>query len=341
MRKVLFVMLLCIVSLYNGFGQLSSMMEETTLKGFAHFNSNYGFESEKVSFEVGELDLFFTSRVSDKFTILNENVIKLDNGGSFNASIERLIFKYNYRGNHSVLFGKVHTALNYWNDTYHHGRVFFPTIDRPSFFSAKIFPIHTTGIGLQGQNLGDLRFGYDVLVGNGIGAHDNPIDDDKFKSVTIATHMKPIDGLRVGVSAYYDQFQEGVHRPGGAGEVTERINMSLYTASVAYFGNKFEFLSEGTFTANSSDSLGTNNSYSAYAYFGVRVKNKIVPYTKVDFLSFDDNEQYYSPVDYSSILFGVRYDYTYRAVFKLEFQHTFDELAKAGNSIKGQIAVGF
>ena len=45
--------------------------------------------------------------------------------------------------------------------------ILFPSIDRPSSFSF-VIPIHTLGLRLQGQNLGDLRFGYDVVVGNGL-----------------------------------------------------------------------------------------------------------------------------------------------------------------------------
>jgi hypothetical protein len=82
-----------------------------------------------------------------------------------------------------LLVGKHHTPVNYWNYTYHHGRVFFPTIERPLLFEAEIIPLHTNGISLQGQNLGSAKFGYDVMIGNGLGSSDIT-DNDNRKSIT-------------------------------------------------------------------------------------------------------------------------------------------------------------
>ena len=114
-------------------------------------------------------------------------------------SIERVVIKYNFAGNHNLLIGKHHTPLNYWNDSYHHGRVFFPTIYRPLLFDAEIIPLHTTGISLQGHDLGNLKFGYDFMLGNGLGSTE-VLDNDKNKSVSAAIHIKPADRLRIGLA---------------------------------------------------------------------------------------------------------------------------------------------
>ncbi|HEX8349760.1 MAG TPA: hypothetical protein VF598_07350, partial [Hymenobacter sp.] len=176
-----------------------SAAQRTQIRGFVDAYTYY--QNGKINFGFGEQDLFITSEISERLSFLGETVFKysLDSPTDFNISIERVILKYNYLGNHSVLIGKHHTPVNYWNDTYHHGRVFFPTIDRPLLFAQGIIPLHTTGVDLQGQNLGRLRFGYDVLVGNGLGSGD--IDDNNaFKSFTVAMHVKPRDGFRIGAS---------------------------------------------------------------------------------------------------------------------------------------------
>src|SRR4029079_917110 len=127
---------------------------------------------------------------NDRLSFLGESVFKYTPSSptEFSVSIERVVIKYNFYGNNNLLIGKHHTPLNYWNDTYHHGRLFFPTINRPLLFAAEIIPLHTTGISLQGQNLGSLKFGYDLMVGNGLGS-SNVTDNDKHKSVTAAVHF--------------------------------------------------------------------------------------------------------------------------------------------------------
>ena len=112
--------------------------QRTQIRGFVDVYSSY--QDGKVSFGLGEQDLFITSEITERLSFLGETVFKysLESPTDFDISIERIILKYNYFGNHSVLIGKHHTPVNYWNDTYHHGRVFFPTIDRPLLFSQGI-----------------------------------------------------------------------------------------------------------------------------------------------------------------------------------------------------------
>ena len=145
------------------------LAQNTQIRGFVDALASY--EKGKVSFGFGEQDLFITSEFSDRLSFLGESVFKYTPSSptEFSVSIERVVIKYNYQGNNNIIIGKIHTPLNYWNDTYHHGRVFFPTIDRPLLFAADIIPLHTTGISFQGHDFGKIKFGYDVVIGNGLG----------------------------------------------------------------------------------------------------------------------------------------------------------------------------
>jgi hypothetical protein len=160
-------------------------------------------QKEKVSFALGEQDLFITSELSDRFSFLGESVFRFTNTTptKFSVSIERIVINITLREIIIFFWVNIIPPINYWNDTYHHGRVLFPTIFRPLLFDANIIPLHTTGISLQGHNLGDMKFGYDLMVGNGIGSTD-VLDNDKRKSITAAVHIKPVEGLRFGFSWY-------------------------------------------------------------------------------------------------------------------------------------------
>jgi len=296
-------------------------------------------EDGKLSFGIGEQDLFITSEISNRLSFLGETVFKFSPSSptKFNVSVERIILMYNYKGNHNLLVGKHHTPINYWNDTYHHGRVFFPTIKRPLLFQEDIIPIHTTGVSLQGLNLGKLKFGYDFMIGNGLGSSD-VLDNDKYKSITAAIHIKPVDDLRIGLSYYYDVISEGAEIHGHV--VPTKIKQGMTTGSLAYFGKKFEVLAESTFAVNKNDSTGSPLTVASYLYAGLKLK-KWVPYIRVDNISYQSGEVYFHPDDVTSFVGGLRYEINFLAVVKLEYQYEDREIEGNASRVTAQFAIGF
>src|ERR1700709_150472 len=95
--------------------------QSTQIKGFVDVGSSY--DTKKVSFGFSEQDLFITSALNDRISFLGESVFKYapSSPTEFSVSIERVIINYNIKRNHNLILGKIHTPLNYWNDTYHHG----------------------------------------------------------------------------------------------------------------------------------------------------------------------------------------------------------------------------
>ena len=332
---VLFVSLVVWLSFNN---QINA--QNTKIRGFVEVNTN--LQEDELSFGFGEQDLFITSEINDNISFLGETVFKYegDSINKFNVSIERIVIKYNYKGNHSVLFGKHHTPINYWNDTYHHGRVFFPTIGRPILFEAHIIPIHTTGIALQGQNLGKLKFGYNLMIGNGLSSGDIK-DNDKYKSITAALHIKPLDKLQLGLAYYNDVISEGSEVHANHFVAEENITQQLLTGTVAYFGSKYEVLAEGTFATSKADALGRANAFISYLYAGVKIKEKWVPYIRIDNLSYQDDEFYFNNDNTTSFVTGLRYEINYLAVVKLEYQHTDTDILGHMNKLTAQFAIGF
>jgi len=320
---------------------MEAMAQDTQIKGFVDVLGNY--QNEKVSFGLGEQDLFITSELSDRLSFLGESVFKFGTSPtSFNVSIERVVLKYNFTGNHNLLVGKHHTPINYWNDTYHHGRVFFPTIFRPYLFSANIIPLHTTGISVQGQNLGKLNIGYDLMVGNGIGSSE-VVDNDKYKSVTAAVHFKPWEKWRVGGSVYYDMISPGVISHHGGSDTSSLLTRQMiYSGSLSYFGGKrFELLGELSYVTNDNDSTGPKNTIAFYTYGGVKFAKKFTGYVRYDFIEYDKGEIYYHKNNLIAMLAGLRWQINYLVVVKLEYQYEDSELNNSSNTVTAQVAVGF
>lgn len=319
------------------FTAVLSFGQSTQIRGFVDVTAGY---NKKSSFGFGEQDLFITSAINDRISFLGETVFKYDSESNteFSISVERVIIKYNLYGNHNLVMGKVHTPLNYWNDTYHHGRVFFPTIDRPLLFSSSIIPLHTTGLGFEGNDLGMLKFGYNLFVGNGLGSGE-VTDNDKGKCVTAAFHIKPVDRLRFGLSYYYDVISRDAQVHGMV--MDQRVNQHLISGSVAKFGKKLELLTEATMGMNHTDSTGTRNTLAAYAYAGYKIKEKYVPYVRYDNISYQGGELYYMGKNVQSYVAGFRYEISYLAVVKLEYQHINNQVAADVNKVTAQFAIGF
>ncbi len=334
MKRIIFIISLVI---FFTIPKLSSA-QDTQIRGFADFLTTYA--NDKASFAFDEQDLFITSVLSDKISFLGESVFKFNPSSAtdFSVSVERLIIYYNLHGNNNLVLGKVHTPINYWNVTYHHGRVFYPTIERPLLFAADIIPLHTVGVGVNGHDLGNIKFGYDLFIGNGLGSTEI-LDNDKYKSVTAAVHIIPVDKLRLGVSWYNDVVSKGANVEGKI--MNWKVNQNLFTASVSRFGKKFEVLAESTAGINHTDTTGSKTTFASYIYAGYRIKDKLVPYIRFDDLHYQNGEIFYNKNNSTSIVAGFRYEINYLAVIKLEYQYQHSELLKNTNKVIAQFAIGF
>lgn len=304
-------------------------MKRTQFNLFGHIE--YDFDklptTDNSYFSLGEQDFFITSKLTDRISFLGENVIRYDSKSPsyFIPSIERVQLKYDYFKNHSFVIGKLHTPVNYWNDVYHHGRLFFPTIDRPLAFSYLV-PVHTLGIRFQGQNIGNIKFGYDLVTGNGISSTDFS-DAGLNNSLMAGIHIKPFDNFRLGVSYYYDFIQgnfSGIH----SGHATSThqaaaliykggINYELFSLSVSYFSNKLEFLNESSLNKSGSDTLGIAINYSSFTYLGYKINSKITPYLCYDFVDVSNKDMHIGHLSRNKFILGCRYDVNYLMNVKL------------------------
>ena len=168
------------------------------IRGFGdisfHGSTQHG---DTTSFSLGQLDLFVTSDVSDKFKFLSEIVFE---GGpsniygnvtgepnSFSVDVERYLLQYSHNDYFNVSAGRGHTSIGYYNTTYHHSSWLQTTTGRPFLFDFEdhggILPIHMVGVSATGQiPSGSLGLHYVAEVGNGR-ASRQPIDQEPVQNV--------------------------------------------------------------------------------------------------------------------------------------------------------------
>jgi len=331
-RPLLISFLMCLI----GISSLKSQDRLTRFNGFGH--TEYSLvkkDSIDSYFSIGEHDFFVTSNLTKRISFLGEFVFRFNSNSAttFLPSIERSFVRFNYKNNHSLIGGKIHTPVNYWNDVYHHGRVFFPVIERPFAFSYMV-PLHTLGLQLQGQNLGALGWGYDLVLGNGIASTD-AFQGGFSPSYTAAVHFKPINGMRVGASFYYnklDRNKSGAHighatAPGfdASNSYKGAVDFQLASASFAWFGKRLEILNEYGYNTSRTDSLGAAFNFSNFTYIGYRINDKNVPFILLDYLKIADNDLHVYPNEMLKFALGYRYEFNYLINAKIQAEHLWSQ----------------
>ncbi len=353
MKKISFICCLLIQTL----SVWTQTERNIDLKLYGHIQYNLDkFDQDKNSyFSLGEQDFFVTAKLTDRISFLGETVVKYDAATSskFAPSIERAQMKWDYFRNHSIILGKIHTPVNTWNDEYHHGRLFFPSIDRPMFFNTMV-PVHTSGLAFRGQYLGRLNFGYDVVLGNGISSTDI-YDSSTNKALMMGMHMRPDEFTRIGVSYNKDYMptnNPGVH----SGHSTYNsgykgaLNFELYSLSIKRFTEQYEFMSETGYGVNTTDSLGKAENFSTYNYLGVKLKEVNTIYAVADYMHISDNDLHAAPGKQLKTAIGYKYEFSETCNVKFQVERTIaadNNLSHRGDlhverfDFKFQLAYGF
>jgi hypothetical protein len=318
----------------------------TQFQMFGHFTASIeqDGDEQKSDFSLGEHDFFVQSKITPRISFLSETVVAPlsamgHSSADFKVSIERARIKYQYREWLSIIVGKMHSPVNYWNDAYHHGRLFFPTIDRPRSFGLSI-PIHTLGLRLQGQNIGKMKFGYDLVIGNGMSAND-VTDGTLQKSVTAAIHVKPWERSRISISAYRDIIfgnmvgahaghASAYHYPMGASSLyMGDLDFELYCFSFYKNRGPWETLIEASYNRtgvnkdthpdliNGLDSLDKSNNQTFFGYIGRKIKERDRLYALIDYSHYDDDLHIKS---HKQLKFGIGHQHEFSPFFKSQIQ---------------------
>lgn len=312
------------------------LAQRLTFQGFGDvtFRSNEGngrFDSSEDSnfFALGGLDLFITSQISERISFLNETVFEIEPDGNV-LDIERLFIKYVVADYLKVTVGRVHTALGYWNQAFHHGSWLQTTIDRPDVYAfedeAGILPIHAVGIELSGTyDFGPFDLDYTFNIANGRGEIvdevQNVADKNDSKAVGLMVSIKPeiMPGLFFGGNFYLDDIPDSSTH----GEIDEFI----IGGHVGYLYSNCEFLLEG-FNIEHDDNAPGEDEHStlgAYAQVAYRL-GQWKPYYRYDIVRLNKRDTFYlasfdEMSDVNRHTVGIRYDITTFNAIKVEYNH--------------------
>jgi hypothetical protein len=299
-------------------------------------------------FALGQLNLFMTSRLTDKASFLAETVIEADSAtNEFGIEPERILLLYSVRDWLNLSIGRYHTAIGYHNNAYHHSALMQTTLERPFLFAFEdkggILPIHNVGVSATGVISNRLGLHYVAEVGNGRSGRpldvSNPVqnvtDDNNGKAFNLAAFVRPsaLPGLQFGFSGYRDHVT-----PPAQAKVTEDI----FAAHVIYQNSRFELLNEAVLLRHSAGATPvTDNISSFYSQISRRWGN-YRPYFRYEYMNVPQTDPLYSSV---GLLHGpkggLRYELSEFTAFKLEYGRDMRRGLPSVNRIGSQLAFEF
>jgi len=264
---------------------------------------------------LGETSIFVFGRLSDRLSVLTEVSALPKKYREDTIKVERLRIRFELSEKHWLSLGKMHTPVNYWNDSFHHGRYFFPTIDRPLVFK-NFVPVHDIGLRFSGSRLGKYGFFYDFVFGSGQSAGDRAFANG-LKSMTFAVGVRPIKNLEIRTSIYRDTIIDHLQSPDHHGAMEseyEDIDYQLLSGSIHYENSKIKVLGE----FSGSRTISEKVNYASYLFFGWKLRPQIIPFLFSDYLNVDPKEAHYSKGIQRRLGVGLQYLISERSDLKVE-----------------------
>ena len=116
------------------------------IRGFSDFGLYGGNQKGRhTSFSLGDLNLFITSDISERFKFLTEPVFEANQDNGFEVDLERVLLEYDLNDYFKLSGGRYDTAIGYYNTAFHHTTWFQTATDRPYLFRDEepILPVHS------------------------------------------------------------------------------------------------------------------------------------------------------------------------------------------------------
>ena len=313
-----------------------------------------GQPGNNTAFTLGQLNLFVTSDISDKFKFLGEIVFEAgpDNiygvtrgtANTFGVDVERYLLTYSRNEYFNLSAGRYHTAIGYYNTAFHHSTWLQTTTGRPLLFEFEdqggILPIHNVGVEAYGSiPSGALGLHYVAEVGNGRESRSpitqepvqNIVTESNHKAVNFELFARPtkVPGLQVGFSVYRDQLLPN-NLP---------VSETILATHVVYSTPTFEWLNEALVVRHTPEGGHSFETPGWYSQISRRF-GSYRPYFRYQYINASPNEPIFPDVGLNAgPSAGLRYDASESVALKLQYDFT---SLRDQHSVQGlQAQVGF
>jgi len=296
------------------------------IQGFADVDFHATNEKGQTnSFLLGQLDLFITSRLSEKFSVLSELILEAGQDNAFTFEVHRLLLKYSMNDYFNLSAGRYHSSIGYYNTAFHHGSFFQTTVNRPFLFAFEsrggLLPLHNVGLSATGL-IPHAPFGlhYVAEIGNGRAARpgarpvQSVVDENNGKSFNFALYSRPsqIPGLQTGFSVYHDNLTP---------PLVPNVSQTITAGYVVYQDARNESLNEAIIFrhARGGEVFYIPGFYTQWS----RRYGNIRPYFRYQYINVPSDDPVYRTVGRrNGPSVGFKYDLSDFVNFKAQYDHT-------------------
>jgi len=317
----------------RGFGDVS------LVGGNQQANPATNQRAQTTSFALGQLDLFTTSDISDKFKFISEIVfeagpdkiygVTTSPENTFSVDVERYIIQYSYNDYFNISAGRWHTGIGFYNTAYHHSTWLQTTTGRPLLFQFEDrggpLPIHTVGVTATGLiPSGPLGLHYVAEAGNGRESRtplisepvQNVIDDSNHKAFNFGVFARPekLRGLQTGFSVYHD-----VLSPLNSNRISETI-MAMHAVVIR---SRYEWLNEAMVIRHSI--IGEPKVYNTPGFYSQvsRQFGSFRPYFRYQYINAARTEPIFPDIGLNEgPSAGIRFDASEFVALKFQYDYT-------------------
>lgn len=304
------------------------------------------------AFHIGSFDLFATSRLTDKISLLGEVLFISTQDNAVNTDLERLLFQYEHDEHFNFAVGRYHSSIGYYNTAFHQGQWFQTAIGRPFMYEfddhGGFLPLQEVGVTTHGTiPSGRLGLHYVAEIGNGrshlLGSEpaQNIVDSNNGKSFNLAIFSRPswVSGLQTGFSYYQDRltFPDAINH-----------KESIMAAHVVYQTSEYEFLNEALLVRHTDEHDGPvfyNPGW--YTQFSRRF-GSYRPYFRYSYMNANARDPIYSDAEDATEVgrkngpsAGIRYDFSDYAAVKLQYDRVEVRGGPSSNGLATQFAFTF
>jgi hypothetical protein len=309
----------------------------------------YGFDpGSHGNFYTGDFDLFLTSRISDKASVLSEIAFGEGDGQTFNVDLDRFLLKYDFDDHLKMSFGRYQTGVGFYNSEFRSAKWLLTTADRPLIMeftdAGGLLPTQAVGVSVTGLiPSGKLGLNYLFEYGSSdatrpdIDGSGNVDDEHNSNHVLAGFFVRPdwLPGLQVGSSFYHDAISRTDETP------VLRFDQTIVSAHVVYLHKGIEILNEGVLIRHHLE--GTQILFNQPAFYSQFSKqlHHIRPFFRYQYANMNETGFFNDVGLRCGPSFGARYDFNDNIAFKVQLDHTVRDDKPDLNGLQMQMAFTF
>lgn len=298
------------------------------------------------SFVIGQFDIFMTSTLSDRVSVLAEVVLEAGTNTRVVVDLERLQLAFRLNDYFQVSAGRFHTGIGYYNAAYHHAAFFETPTGRPRIYRFEdeggVLPVHDTGLSVRGvvPKTGS-AFRYLAEIGNGRSwdadesgqPKEGALDQNDAKAINVGLSYRPDRwrGLEIGATHYRDTIPRAP---------LESVPFRLTTVYLVFRRPSLEILAEQLwFTHDAAEGRYPNDA----AYVQVsKAWGKLRPYYRYDQQTIDPRTPFIGGAgSYRAHIVGLRVDPSELIGVKAQYERSDEQAQRGVNTLRAQLVFVF